>query len=181
MVFLMVMLMFQNNPVKEVMVFDFRKTNQNWIEKWISINDVVMGGLSKGNISFSDSGYAIFSGELRPENYGGFSSVRANLDDTLKGYKGIKLRVNSDGKIYQVRLKTDLAFDGVNYTAKFQTKANEWQEVTIPFSQFIPVFRGRKVEDYPPLKSENIRQLGFLISDKQFGPFELKVEWVKVY
>ena len=51
--------------------------------KWSITNDSVMGGRSRGKVSFSDSGTMRFRGDLSLENNGGFSTVRTgriNLD-----------------------------------------------------------------------------------------------------
>ena len=47
--------------------------------EWRIVNDGVMGGLSKGNISFTDGGTMVFKGNLSLENNGGFSSVRTGV------------------------------------------------------------------------------------------------------
>jgi monofunctional biosynthetic peptidoglycan transglycosylase len=44
----------------------------------------------------------------------------------------------------------------------------------------VPTFRGRELHDVPPIEAGAIRQLGFLIADKQGGPFRLEVDWIKV-
>ena len=80
-----------------------------------------------------------------------------------------------------MRFRTDDSFDGYVYQSKFDTKADEWMEIKIPFSDFKPTFRGYTLSDKPALKSKNIEQLGFLIADKQFGKFELNIDWVKFY
>lgn len=181
MLWIFLMMAMQTLPTSEEVVFDFSKPEEEFLKKWFSINDVVMGGLSESKLKLSPEGNLVFYGVVRPDNFGGFASVRTDLEKTFKGFKGIKLKVLTDGNIYQVRLKTDRNFDGINYTAKFTCPPGKWQEIAIPLSEFTPVFRGRSVANYPALKSEDIQQFGFLISDKQFGEFELKVEWVKFY
>ena len=44
--------------------------------KWFSVDDGVMGGVSKGKLSVED-GTLVFSGKLSLENNGGFSSLRS--------------------------------------------------------------------------------------------------------
>lgn len=148
---------------------------------WVSIDDVVMGGVSNSSFIIKD-GFGIFSGSLSLENNGGFASVRAiSINNDLNGYEGLKIRVLGDGNTYKIRLRTDDNFDGVAYQINFETEKNEWIELSFPFEEFVPVFRGRKVNNADSLNPENIKQLGFLISDKQEGDFELKIDWIKAY
>ena len=89
--------------------------------------------------------------------------------------------MKGDGKKYSLRFRTDSSFDGVSYESKFTTEAGSWKEYKIPFEDFRPVWRGRTVPGQPELTSGDIRQVGFLISDKQSGNFELKIDWIKFY
>ena len=171
----------QNTPLNnetEMVLFDFQR--QEDIEDWRVVNDGVMGGLSRGQIIMTDLGTAVFQGILSLENNGGFSSIRTSPRPyNLGGYDGIILRVRGDGNIYQLRLRLDDRFDGVAYRYKFQTKADQWLTVEIPFSECVPVFRGRELSDVGPVVPAKIQQIGFLVSDKQAGPFRLEVDWIK--
>ena len=46
---------------------------------WRSVNDGVMGGLSRGSLRIVAAGVGIFEGEVSLENNGGFASVRATI------------------------------------------------------------------------------------------------------
>jgi NADH dehydrogenase [ubiquinone] 1 alpha subcomplex assembly factor 1 len=46
------------------------------VKAWDSVNDGVMGGISKGGASRTAEGTLLFSGELSLANNGGFSSIR---------------------------------------------------------------------------------------------------------
>ena len=45
---------------------------------------------------------------------------------------------------------------------------------------FVPTFRGRVLSGAPPLDAAKVTSVGFLISDKQDGPFQLEVAWIKL-
>jgi hypothetical protein len=79
-------------------------------------------------------------------------------------------------------LSTDARWRGrqVSYWADFDTQAGTWSTVDIPFSQFIPRFRGM-VLDGPELDPGQIRDMGLMIYDKQDGPFELRLASVRAY
>jgi ribosomal protein L19 len=147
---------------------------------WPHINDGVMGGISSGGMSAAD-GYATFRGTISFENNGGFSSVRSQaVVHDLSAFEGLILRVRGDGKRYGFRLKNDASFDGVSYQFQIEPPTGEWVEISAPFTNFIPVYRGRAVGDHPPLDPSRIATFGLIIS-RQEGPFRIDIESVKAY
>lgn len=155
-------------------------TGNNESEKWWSINDVVMGGLSNSKFSVSEQGTGIFSGTVSMENNGGFASVRrTGTDYGLEDQIGIRLMVRGDGKRYQFRIRTNDNFDGMAYQAVFETTKGEWTTVDLLFDDFQATYRGRQVTGAPPLNPADIRQIGFLIAGKQEGPFRLEIERIE--
>ena len=161
-------------------IIDFRSPNE--AERWEIVNDGVMGGVSQSTLLATPNQPAIFAGNVSLENYGGFSSMRTYPRDyQLESYDGLIIHVKGDGKRYRFRLRTDDLFDGIAYQAIFLTKLEEWVTVKLPFRDFIPVYRGRVVSDAPRLNPAHIKRLGFMIADKQSGPFRLEIDWVKAY
>jgi monofunctional biosynthetic peptidoglycan transglycosylase len=162
---------------KEIMtLIDFSRGDATWPH----INDGVMGGVSSGEMSAGD-GYATFQGRVSFENNGGFSSVRSPaVVYDLSMYEGLILRVRGDGKRYGFRLRTDASFDGVSYQVQIEPPVGEWTEISAPFTDFIPVYRGRVVRDHPPLDPSRIATFGLIIS-RQEGPFRIDVESVSAY
>ena len=162
------------------LLFDFGGRDE--AELWAKVNDGVMGGLSQSEMSFTAEGTAVFRGTLSLENYGGFASVRARPQAyDLGGYEGLAVRVKGDGHRFKLRIRTDDRFDGPAYQADFDTEAGTWITVYAPFDAFVPTFRGRRLLDMPPLDGGRIRQIGFLVADKQEGPFRLEIDWIKAY
>ena len=164
-------------PEKKTMtIIDFSRGDVTWPH----INDGVMGGISSGEMSAAD-GYATFRGTVSFENNGGFSSVRSQaVVHDLSDFEGLVLRVRGDGKRYGFRLKTDASFDGVSYQFQIEPPAGEWAEISAPFADFIPIYRGRIVRDHPPLDPSRIATFGLIIS-RQEGPFRIDIESVKAY
>jgi monofunctional biosynthetic peptidoglycan transglycosylase len=151
-------------------------------DQWNAVNDNVMGGISEGGATISDDSCLIFSGSVSLENNGGFSSIRTlPRDFELSGYKGIRVRVMGDGRTYQFRLRDNRNLDGVAFKQEFQTTANTWIEIDLPFESFLPSYRGRIIKDVEPIIAAEIRQMGFLIADKESGPFILKVDEIKAF
>ena len=50
-----------------------------------------------------------------------------------------------------------------------------WAPVDLALGDFVPRHRGRTVDGAPPLEAGAIRTLGFLIADRQGGPFRLEL------
>jgi len=145
------------------------------------IGDRVMGGVSAGALSPGE-GCAVFSGEVSFQNQGGFASVRSETGSRdLSAFKGIELKVKSDGKAYKLSLTTDPRYDSVVYRARFTPPADEWTTVRVPFREFSPTFRGGKVPGAPPLDPSLINTFGLLISDRQEGPFRLMIKSLSTY
>ena len=147
------------------------------LEPWQAINDGVMGGVSSGRMVSTDDGLR-FEGELSLENNGGFASVRRPVKEDLSRSRGVRLKLRGDGRSYQFRLRLDNRFDGVAWRTGFATNG-QWQIVELSFDDFEPVFRGRRVPEAGPAVAEKIRQIGFMLADKQPGPFALDIRSIE--
>jgi len=164
----------------ERILIDFNNTDEK--ENWQIINDDVMGGVSQSEIIFNDTGTATFQGRISLENNGGFASTRSKFHSyRLGGYSGLHVRIQGDGKEYQLRVRTDNRLDGISYRYRFATQPETWMNIRVPFSEFVPVFRGRILSNVSPISPEQIQQVGFLISDKQAGKFRIEIDWIKAY
>jgi len=161
-------------------IIDFSSPDEQ--DRWEIINDAVMGGLSESRVLMTENKTALFQGVLSLENYGGFSSLRTHTGEfDLALYKGLMIRVKGDGKDYRLRLKMDTSFEGIAYQVHFSTDQDKWTNARLPFDAFTPVFRGQVIEDAPNLDISGIQRIGFMIADKQAGPFRLEIHWIKGY
>jgi len=150
--------------------------------QWPVINDTVMGGVSQSAIARTADGRAAFTGSVSLDNFGGFASVRSpHTERDLGGYTGLAVRVRGDGKRYKLFLKHDLPDDGTMYWADIKPPAGEWATLLVPFERFRPHWRGMPLLFQPPAGARTVRAVGFLIADKQEGPFRLEVAWIKAY
>ena len=147
------------------------------IDPWRSINDGVMGGVSAGGMVRSDAGLK-FTGRISLENNGGFSSVRRSVNKDLSSSTAVRIEVRGDGREYQFRIRQSNGFDGIAWRAVFSS-SDEWQQIEIPFDQFVPVFRGRTVAQAGPVVPSGIQQIGFLLADKKAGEFELEIRRIE--
>lgn len=153
-------------------IFDFKENAT--LQNWETLDDVVMGGRSQGNISLSPEGHGKFSGHISLENNGGFSSVRYNPDDLkVDPQDQITIRLKGDGKRYQFRVKHDKQ-DYASYITYFDT-TGEWEEIVISLNDLCPTFRGKNL-DQPNFNHHSIQQLGFLVANKKEEDFELLID-----
>lgn len=164
---------------EEFLITDFTTSNSDL--GWYVVNDNVMGGRSEGDFE-QEQGELRFAGRTNT-NGGGFSSIRTKpMEHDLSNHAGIQLRIKGDGRRYTWRLTTDALWRGrqVSYWAEFETLNGTWSVVNIPFSRFIPQFRGYEL-DGPALDPGQIRGMGLMIYDNQDGPFELHLASVHAY
>lgn len=153
-------------------VIDFCDPAQGSV--WTAIDDRVMGGISASRIAATPEGM-VFSGVVSLDHNGGFASIRSPPQEYgVSGATALILRVQGDGQTYKFTLRTDDAFEGVQYQARFTTPAGAWRDVVLPVTDFQPTFRGRTVAA-PALDTARIRTFGGLIADRQAGPFRLVI------
>lgn len=139
---------------------------------WTPVNDVVMGGRSVSRF-LPSAGGATFAGEVSFENGGGFASVRTAMQRwPTAGARGFALVVRGDGQRYRFTLRGE--DEAIQYQAGFIAPA-DWTTVELALGDFVPRHRGRAVPEAPPLAAADIRTLGFLIADRQAGPFRLEI------
>jgi len=162
--------------ISETVIFNFNSPPTSG--EWTNINDVVMGGVSESKFKINSDSTATFAGKVSPDNNGGFASVRAPIENEFKDYNYVIIRVKGDGNVYSLRFRTNNNFDGYSYQTKFKTKPGVWEEHKIPLSEFKPTFRGNTLSNKPELESKDIKQIGILIADKQFGNFKLTIDWI---
>ena len=148
---------------------------------WYVVNDNVMGGRSEGGFEL-EPGRLTFAGSTNTRG-GGFSSIRTgDLRLDLSDRDGIRLKVRGDGRRYTWRLTTSARWRGrpVAYWSDFDTLDGEWITVDVPFSTFVPKFRGYRLEG-PALDTSQITGMGLMIYDDRDGPFELHLAGVGAY
>jgi monofunctional biosynthetic peptidoglycan transglycosylase len=146
---------------------------------WYTVDDRVMGGVSRSTVEIIDSDILRFSGTMSLDSNGGFSSARSDWKPiNLDGFDGILLRVLGDGNMYRLRIRTAETGSDISYNAIFETSLEEWQLVYIPFQEMVPTYRGF-VMNVEPLDPASIGSFGFMLSDKQPGEFDLQVDWIR--
>lgn len=160
-----------------VTLFDF--SDSSLVDAWHSIDDRVMGGISRSQLRAVHD-YAVFEGYVSAENNGGFASIRASLPQAiLADADNLCLEMRGQDKTLQVNVRTENGFDGLSYRTGF-CPVSDWARHSVPFVEFKPVFRGRSVPDAPQLVPANIRQIGLMVTDRQWGAFAIDIRKIGV-
>jgi uncharacterized protein YbjT (DUF2867 family) len=168
--------------------------------RWGALDDVVMGGVSESSIVFSQSAgengrpAMVFRGNVSTSNSGGFVSVRCkNFDPALDlaAYGGLRLRLLGNGLRYKCIIRTDSSWDGIGYCRSFDTKDGEWQDITLPFAEFIPTFRAKTLRDGSKLNPVSVCSVQLMLSKFEYdgelnpafksGPMQLPIEAITAY
>jgi len=157
---------------------DFEETRE--IGSWMSVNDGVMGGLSKGGPDISKDHKLVFKGAISLDNNGGFSSIRTRgktLD--LSKYDGIEIKVKGDGRMYYLTTRSN-GGRMLAYWSPIQPPKGEWTVIRVPFKTFYASYFGKKI---PALKlnSKKVTSVGFMLYDKKAGPFAIEVDSIRAY
>jgi len=177
----------------EIILCDLRYSNDNQRQIWGAVDDVVMGGVSNSNLIFKED-KAVFTGNVSTDNNGGFVSVRSknfNPPWDLSAYQGIRLRVQGDGQRYKFITRCEGKWDGISYCYSFNTIANVWMTIDIPFTKLIPVFRAKIVPSADKFDSTKVYSLQLMLSKFEYdgaynptfraGIFSLEIESIKAY
>ncbi|MDG1898063.1 MAG: CIA30 family protein [Fuerstiella sp.] len=159
-------------------VFSFN--NPDSARQWQTVNDGVMGGRSDGRFRINQFKNLEFFGTLSLANNGGFASLRSRSTSLqLRNGDSIRIKVRGDGREYTLNLYTPARRMAFSYRATFQTKKNEWIEVTVPLSRFVATSFGRVVSN-SPLNPGQVSGIGVLLGDKKPGPFKLEIDSISV-
>ena len=146
--------------------------------RWDSLGDQVMGGQSDGQLVKSDGGVGHFQGTVRLHNGGGFASVKADLPEAFdaSGWTGIELLARGDGRTYKVGLRNSTDRRSIVYQHAFTPDTENWSRIRLPFSDFIPTWRGKTVANAEPLITSQLASVSLFVSGRQAGEFELRMQ-----
>jgi len=169
---LMLILITLNQDKSSQVIYDFK--DSKYLDNWHVVDDRVMGGLSRGNVKLTETGNAIYFGDVTTENNGGFSSLRYQFNSKdVSGFNKVAIKLKGDGTLYQFRIKSDKR-ERFSYVSNFKTSGNR-ETIIIPLNKFTPQFRGRKV-NVQNFKGDKMEEIAFLIGNKIKESFKLEIE-----
>ena len=108
--------------------------------RWEFIADDVMGGVSKGSVSFereSGIGYARMTGRVSTANNGGFLQFRKRLDQRLSDEAtGVRLIARGNNENYFIHLRTSGTMLPWQYYQSGFEVTGTWKELKLPLDRF---------------------------------------------
>lgn len=173
---LLISLFFLPSFAQPSTIYDFKKSSS--IERWVVIDDIVMGGRSKETFELYPDGYGVFEGDVSLENNGGFSSIRYRFDKIkVNENNKITFRVKGSKSSFQVRVKESIKTE-YSYIAEFSTTGS-WQTIEISLKDMYPSYRGRKL-NLPNFSHNQIEEITFLVGNGKAEKFQLLIDKIEV-
>jgi len=157
---------------ENALMIDF--SQQQISDRWRITNDGVMGGKSRGEFLLQSEN-ALFKGDISLDNNGGFSSVFHPIEPLPEALDKVTIDIAGDGLTYQLRMVVNHEGYRLSYKHDFNTVAKQRQTLSFTLADFQASFRGRILDNAPTLLSQDIREIGFLLTNKTAGPFELTI------
>ncbi len=151
-------------------------------KRWKTVNDGVMGGLSSSEAFVNENEKIVFEGEISLKNNGGFASLRSPINNfNFEKFSGIEIRINGNGKQYNISMKETVNFTGYFYRIQFATEIKKYTTLTLPFNQFKLFYFGKEIISNKSIPLDKIKQISLLVSDKQEGNFIAEIDYIKLY
>ncbi|KAI5961804.1 hypothetical protein CANMA_003781 [Candida margitis] len=131
--------------------------------------------LPKDNPQVTRSGYAMFRTRDQPS-----SIVWGDKYWDWTPYNCLAARVKGDRRKYIVNIQanTPLVTDLFQHRLFLQNPGH-WETVVIPLNDFVMTNWG-VIQDGSELNKSEVKSVGIGLLDKQYGPFSLKIDWIKV-
>lgn len=156
-------------------------TNMDFVlpadQTWRALNDNVMGGISDGRITWTETGMR-WTGATRLENNGGFSSVRSPWGQyNFEALDAVVIRCRGNGGQFKFTLECSQRWY-IPYAFAPFTPGPDWTDIRLPLSDFkwSQAFTGDTRID---ASLSNVLRMGLLKYDGQAQPFELDVASIR--
>jgi hypothetical protein len=154
---------------------------------WINVDDPVMGGRSRSTthvVYDSDTPVLLFEGNVSLANNGGFCSTRTegttwHFPNATAFVLDVRAAAESEPRRYAFTVRTSSDTSG-SYRCWFEPVAHEWTSLHLPIEDFEFFRRGTHIASARPLDPTTLHAVGFLIGDKQEGPFALDFRRLEV-
>ena len=148
----------------------------NMDSPWTPLNDGVMGGLSEGQITLTDSSMR-WMGQTRLENNGGFASVRSPWGHTnLQGMSGVVIRCKGQGGAFKLTLETSQRW-WMPYAYASFTPSGDWQDIVLTAEDFSwsQAQMGDLKKVSPSRELSDVLRVGLMKYDGTAQPFDLEI------
>ena len=139
--------------------------------EWGALDDVVMGGVSKTEITSGSSFQGRWKGFVTDANNGGFAGIRTRLISPaldLSFCQGLVIKLSGDGQRYKFIAREDEEWNGIAWSTSFDTNDKKSIEVKIPFDSLKPT-RFAKILDFSrKFNSASFTGLQFTLSKFEY-------------
>ncbi|MEM1128604.1 MAG: CIA30 family protein [Bacteroidota bacterium] len=148
-------------------------------QNWAVLNDGVMGGLSVGDATLTDSSL-VFTGTVSLDNFGGFTSVKGPFERTdLSAFETVRVRYRCQGQVFALTLEMDERFFVPYYRGVLEPASDEWRVAVLPLAAFEQYNLGRPTGTrFERDVRADVLRLGLITIAKQEGPFELELDYI---
>ena len=149
--------------------------NTKDVSNWSVINDGVMGGLSKGRLTDTDSG-VLFYGTVSLENNGGFASYRSPfMRYELGDFEYVSVKYRSEEMAIAFQLDTEQAFYLPNYKMSLPP-SKEWTVKKMKLTDLAQYRLGYPTgKDLTKDQLARVIRLGFITNEKRAGDFKIEI------
>jgi len=147
---------------------------------WVAVNDGVMGGLSKGELSLTNKSLK-FTGNISFKNNGGFASFRNRYAlYNLQYASTIEIKYRSTGQIMALSLEPNDVFYKPTFRVLLEDTDMAWKTKEIGISEFFECIlgepTGKKITANILAK---IKRIGFINTEKKEGNFEIEIKYLR--
>ena len=162
--------------------------------KWYALDDGVMGGKSKTNLPPGSKFDGNWTGVVSTANNGGFAGIRTELFSPAKNASscsGYSITLTGDGQRYKFVTHDTAAWDGIAWSAPFNTTAGVQIVIRVPFGELVPTVRGNIVNTFLPFNTQHICDVQLTLSKFEYdgvlnpkfqpGPFQLMLNQISFY
>lgn len=169
---IVLLFMLSSNPLE----YNFGESKEN---SWYALNDGVMGGLSKGVVSYTDVSL-VFEGEVSKDNNGGFASFRSNWGKyDLSNYKKMIITYKSSGLRFGFVAELSRAFYLPYYFHPLEL-SDEFITQEIILSDLKKYRLARDMNEETNTDDfEFFIRMGFINFDKEEKPFRIEIKSIK--
>ena len=150
---------------------------------WFAVNDTVMGGVSQGEVTYTQD-FLSFEGVVSTDSNGGFTSVRSPSEErNLEDFDRVLVRMRSEGQPFSLNLADSLFWFEGQFRFDIETTGTDWEIVEIPFEEFeYYAFNGGYPTGTGEMMGAGDRETIFHIEMMselfQDGSFLLEIDWL---
>jgi len=134
------------------------------------LDDIVMGGVSKTETK-PGTFDGLFSGYVSTERNGGFAGLRTRLFTPPKDVtscRGFILNVKGDGQRYKMIARDDSDWNGVAWSASFDTKRDVFTQIKIPFDSLKPTRFAKVLPNHQPFNKSTLYGVQLTLSKFEY-------------